>query len=66
MKAVAYINDTAYWSVAHAAEYLACDRSAIYRWIREGRITAYRIGGTRTTRIKATDAKALFSEVAPR
>lgn len=66
MKAVAYINDTAYWSIAHAAEYLACDRSTLYRWIREGRITAYRTGGTRATRIKATDVKALFSEVVPR
>ena len=66
MKAVAYINDTADWSIAHAAEYLACDRSTLYRWIREGRITAYRTGGTRATRIKATDVKALFSEVAAR
>lgn len=66
MRTVVYINDTAYWSVAHTAEYLGCDRSTIYKWMREGRITAYRIGGTRTTRIKATDVKALFSEVVPR
>ena len=66
MKAIACINDTAYWSVAHTAEYLGCDRSTIYRWIQEGRITAYRVGGARITRVKATDAKALFTEVAPR
>lgn len=66
MKTVVYINDTAYWSIAHTAEHLGCDRSTIYRWIQDGRITAYRTGGTHTTRIKATDAKALFTQVGAR
>lgn len=59
MRATTRIGGTTYWSVAHAAEYLGCDRSTFYRWINEGRIIAYRTGGPNTTRVKADDVKAL-------
>lgn len=62
MRATTRIGGTTYWSVAHAAEYLGCDRSTVYRWIKEGRIIAYKAGGPNTTRVKANDIKALVSK----
>lgn len=62
MRATTRIGGTTYWSVAHAAEYLGCDRSTVYRWIKERRIIAYKAGGPNTTRVKANDIKALVSK----
>lgn len=63
MRATTRIGGITYWSVTHAAEYLGCDRSTVYRWIKEGRIVAYKTGGPNTTRVKANDIKALVSKV---
>ena len=62
MRATTRIGGTTFWSVAHAAEYLGCDRSTVYRRIKEGRIIAYKAGGPNTTRVKANDIKALVSK----
>lgn len=62
MRATTRIGGTTFWSVTHAAEYLDCDRSTVYRWIKEGRIIAYKAGGPNTTRVKANDIKALVSK----
>lgn len=62
MQAITQIGGTTYWSVTHAAEYLGCDRSTVYRWIKERRIIAYKAGGPNTTRVKANDIKALVSK----
>jgi DNA binding domain, excisionase family len=63
MQAITQIGGVTYWSVPTAAEYLGVDRSTVYRWIKEGRIVAYKTGGPNTTRVKANNIKALVRKV---
>ena len=45
------------------AEYLQVSESSIYRWVGEGRLPAYRIGGAR--RFKREDVDALAVPIVP-
>lgn len=47
-----------------AAELVAVSVSTIYRWIDDGTLRAYRVGGTRY-RLSARDVRALVEEVNP-
>lgn len=46
-----------------AAEYLKVSEATIYRWARDGKLPAYRIGATR--RYKREDLDALAEPIAP-
>jgi|LSQX01.1.fsa_nt_gb excisionase family DNA binding protein len=46
-----------------AADYLQVSEATVYRWTREGRLPAYRIGGSR--RYKREDLDDLAEPIAP-
>lgn len=50
-------------SVTQAAAQLGVGQTTIRRWIAEGRLQAYRVGNTRTTRIPAAQLDSLFAPV---
>jgi len=47
-------------TIAQAAEHLAVDPKTVRRWISLGRLPGYRVGGSRTVRIKAEDVDTLL------
>jgi excisionase family DNA binding protein len=55
---------TVYKTINEAAELLDVSRTTVWRWIREGRLPAYR-AGSRTIRIKAEDLERRVQPVRP-
>jgi excisionase family DNA binding protein len=53
-----------FYSVAEAADALGVSPSTIWRWIRDRRLPAYRVG-PRTIRIKPEDVEALLQPARP-
>lgn len=51
------------FSVQEAAEFLGLSVSTIRRYIRDGRLPAYRVAGERLLRVRRDDLKALLSPV---
>ena len=62
MKPAPNILESLYLTVAEAAAELRVSRTTIWRWIGEGRLTAYRAGG-RTVRIRREDLRAALAPV---
>jgi excisionase family DNA binding protein len=56
---MADIGEREYYTVAQAAQVLEVSRTTVWRWIDEGRLAAYRLGG-RTIRIKRGDLRSLL------
>src|SRR5581483_9405296 len=52
--------ERAYYSITEAAQMLGVSRVSIWRWIREGRLPALRVG-PRTTRLRRQDVERLLS-----
>jgi excisionase family DNA binding protein len=52
----------AWLSVREASRYLGVSESTVWRWIKQGRVKAYRIG-PRRVRLKESDVAALISPV---
>ena len=60
------LRERIYLTVAEAAAELEVSRTTVWRWIGEGRLTGYRVGG-RTIRIRKEDLRAALKPVqAPR
>lgn len=53
-------NDNTYLTKVEAAKYLRVATSTVDRWVREGRITRYKIGGTQSVRFKRPELDALL------
>src|SRR5436305_8277869 len=53
--------DPAYYNIAQAAALLGVSRVTIWRWIRDGRLPATRLGH-RTTRIRRADLRHMLRE----
>ena len=51
-----------YYTVPEAAQMLSVSPSTVWRWIKSGRLRAYRVG-ERTIRIKSVDLEAVISPV---
>jgi excisionase family DNA binding protein len=59
------VEEREYYSITQAAALLGVNRVSIWRWIRDGRLPAARIGH-RTTRIRREDLDALLLQSPPR
>lgn len=55
-------DSTPWRTINQAATYYAVDRRTIYRWIAEGRLKAYRLGGQQI-RIRQEDLDSVLTEV---
>ncbi len=53
------------FSVQEAAEFLGISKSTIYRYISDGRLSAYRLGQKRLIRIKRQDLDKLLIPINP-
>ena len=53
-----------YRTVAEAADFLHVSRTTVWRWIRDGRLRAYRVG-PRAIRVVDTDVEEQLREVRP-
>ncbi|HID85803.1 MAG TPA: DNA-binding protein [Anaerolineae bacterium] len=63
MKAVMERRRKELLSVREAADFLGLSVSTIRRYIRDGRLPAYRVAGERLLRIKRSDLEALLDPV---
>ena len=63
MKAVMEQEPKELLSVQEAADFLGLSVSTIRRYIRDGRLPAYRVAGERLLRIKRSDLEALLDPI---
>ena len=56
---MATVQDREFYTVSEAAKMLDVSRTTIWRWINEGRLGAYRVGG-RTIRIRRQDVQKML------
>ena len=59
---VAQVQDSEYYTVSEAARVLAVSRTTVWRWIGQGKLVAYRIGG-RAIRIRPEDLRGAVQPV---
>ena len=61
---MATIQEREFYTVSEAARMLDVSRTTIWRWIDEGKLPAYRVGG-RTIRIRRQDVDEMLRPVTP-